>query len=48
MGVAEDLVRFVKQPDNVPNARWFLRKIEWVLVPTSSSFVRVEEQAPQS
>jgi hypothetical protein len=27
--VVEDLVRFVKQPDNVPNARWFLRKIEW-------------------
>jgi SAM-dependent methyltransferase len=26
---AEDLIRFVKQSDNVPNARWFLRKIEW-------------------
>jgi hypothetical protein len=27
--IAEDLIRFVKQSDNVPNARWFLRKIEW-------------------
>ena len=27
--LAEDLIRFVKQSDNVPNARWFLRKIEW-------------------
>ena len=26
---SETLIRFVKQPDNVPNARWFLRKIEW-------------------
>lgn len=26
---SEALIRFVKQPDNVPNARWFLRKIEW-------------------
>ncbi len=27
--VAEDLIRFVKQSDDVSNARWFLRKIEW-------------------
>jgi SAM-dependent methyltransferase len=26
---AEDLIKFVKQADNVPNAKWFLRKIEW-------------------
>jgi SAM-dependent methyltransferase len=25
----QDYIRFVKQPDDVPNARWFLRKIEW-------------------
>jgi SAM-dependent methyltransferase len=27
--VSEDLIRFVKQADDVSNAKWFLRNIEW-------------------